>query len=60
MHLSLLQCLNYNALSKIVNTVTVNVVNMNTVQVTLLAGLYFLVLWDHGFHCGALKLLEGH
>ena len=21
---------------------------------------YFLVLWDHGFHCGTLKLLEGH
>ena len=20
----------------------------------------FLVLWDHGFHCGTLKLLEGH
>ena len=19
-----------------------------------------LVLWDHGFHCGTLKLLEGH
>ena len=18
------------------------------------------VLWDHGFHCGTLKLLEGH
>ena len=22
--------------------------------------IYFLVLWDHGFHCGTLKLLEGH
>ena len=22
--------------------------------------LYFLVLWDHGFHCGTLELLEGH
>ena len=22
--------------------------------------LYFLVFWDHGFHCGTLKLLEGH
>ena len=21
---------------------------------------YFLVLWDHGFHRGTLKLLEGH
>ena len=21
---------------------------------------YFLVLWDHGFHCGTLNLLEGH
>ena len=21
---------------------------------------YFLVIWDHGFHCGTLKLLEGH
>ena len=21
---------------------------------------HFLVLWDHGFHCGTLKLLEGH
>ena len=21
---------------------------------------YFLVLWDHGFHCGTLKLFEGH
>ena len=21
---------------------------------------YFLVLWDHGFRCGTLKLLEGH
>ena len=21
---------------------------------------YFLVLWDHGFHCGTLKLLEDH
>ena len=21
---------------------------------------YFLVLLDHGFHCGTLKLLEGH
>ena len=21
---------------------------------------YFLVLWDHGFHFGTLKLLEGH
>ena len=21
---------------------------------------YFIVLWDHGFHCGTLKLLEGH
>ena len=20
----------------------------------------FLVLWDHGFHCGTLKLSEGH
>ena len=20
----------------------------------------FIVLWDHGFHCGTLKLLEGH
>ena len=20
----------------------------------------FLVLWDHGFHCRTLKLLEGH
>ena len=20
----------------------------------------FFVLWDHGFHCGTLKLLEGH
>ena len=20
---------------------------------------YFLVLWDHGFHCGTLKLLGG-
>ena len=20
----------------------------------------FLVIWDHGFHCGTLKLLEGH
>ena len=20
----------------------------------------FLVLWDHGFHCGTLKLLKGH
>ena len=21
---------------------------------------YFLILWEHGFHCGTLKLLEGH
>ena len=21
---------------------------------------YFLVLLDHGFHCGTLKLLDGH
>ena len=21
---------------------------------------YVLVLWDHGFHCGTLKLLEGN
>ena len=21
---------------------------------------FFLVLWDHGFHSGTLKLLEGH
>ena len=21
---------------------------------------FFLVLWVHGFHCGTLKLLEGH
>ena len=21
---------------------------------------YFLGLWDHGLHCGTLKLLEGH
>ena len=21
---------------------------------------FFLVLWDHGFHYGTLKLLEGH
>ena len=21
---------------------------------------YFLVLWNLGFHCGTLKLLEGH
>ena len=21
---------------------------------------YFLVLWNHGFHCGTLKLLGGH
>ena len=27
---------------------------------TLLTRFYFLVLWDHGFHCGTLKLLEGH
>ena len=20
----------------------------------------FLSFWDHGFHCGTLKLLEGH
>ena len=20
----------------------------------------FFVIWDHGFHCGTLKLLEGH
>ena len=21
---------------------------------------HFLVLWDHGFHCGTLNLLESH
>ena len=29
---------------------------------TLHFSVYFIFLsfWDHGFHCGTLKLLEGH
>ena len=30
------------------------------VENNFIVSLDFLVLWDHKFHCGTLKLLEGH
>ena len=40
---------------------------MATFMVERLTALHYTVvyilfscLWDHGFHCGSLKLLEGH
>ena len=40
-----------------------NVMNANYFKAVSCPSLYcrfFLVLWGHGFHCGTLKLLEGH
>ena len=33
---------------------------LNLLQAKFQCRFYFLVLWDHRFHSGTLKLLEGH